>query len=130
MRAVYETLLDAGFEGMVVKTPDHEYQLKRSWDWMKLKNTKAEDCPIVGYYEGKGKYAGKLGGVTVERRNGYISRVGGGFSDAERTNIYKNFSEYEYRFIEVHYHEDTPDGDFRHARKDRWRIDLDSENSR
>lgn len=122
----FSKVLAAGFEGLVVKHPEHTYKSgKRTYDWMKMKNTLDEDAPITGFYEGQGKYEGQLGGVYVKRKNGKTCKVGGGFSDQERTDIWNDQDKYIGRVIEVHYHEDTPDGDFRHARKKYWRPDKE-----
>ena len=123
MYDIYNKALVGGYEGLVLKTPNHEYQMKRSKDWMKVKATLEEDAPIVGFYEGKGKYEGMLGGVYVLRANGKRCAVGGGFSDFERADIMAHPDAYSGSIIEIHYHEDTPDGDFRHARKFRFRSD-------
>ena len=125
MKDTFGKALNAGFEGLVLKDPEGPYELKRSKYWLKLKPTEDEDCPIVGFYEGKDKYAGMLGGVTVRRANGHISKVGGGFSDHLRYEIWHNQEHYRGKMIEVHYLEDTPAGDFRHARFEKFRPDKD-----
>ncbi len=110
----YDKALAAGYEGLVIKTPGHKYKLTRSWDWMKLKATNSEDLPVVDMFEGTGKYEDKLGGLIVKRKNGILVRVGSGFSDAERFNIWTDFESFKDQTIEVHYHEETPDGSLRH----------------
>jgi len=122
----FQKVLAAGFEGLMLKDPQHTYKPgKRTYDWMKMKNILEEDVVITGFFEGQGKYEGQLGGVLVKRKNGKTCKVGGGFSDQERADIWNNQDKYIGRIIEVHYHEDTPDGDFRHARKKHWRPDKD-----
>jgi hypothetical protein len=77
------------------------------------------------FYEGEGKYTGMLGGVIVRRKNGYESKVGGGFSDWLRHEIWHNQDRHLTKTIEIHYLEDTPAGDFRHARFKKFRPDKD-----
>lgn len=120
----FQKSLEYGFEGLMLKDPKHTYKPgKRTYDWMKVKPVEDEDVPIVGFYEGQGKYENALGGVYVKRLNGITAKVGSGFSDDLRENIWQNQQEYLDKIIEVHYFEDTPDGDYRHARFKRFRPD-------
>lgn len=128
MEDMYNTFnkaLSKGYEGLVLKDPLSRYETKRSKSWLKVKNVLDEDCKIVGFYEGEGKYAGMLGGITVMRKTGFISKVGGGFSDDQRYAIWHNHDAYRGKTIEIHYMENTPEGDFRHARFKRFREDKD-----
>ena len=111
--STFDKAIDAGYEGLVIKTNNHKYQTKRSWDWMKLKIQNDEDLPVTGMFEGTGKYAGMLGGLIVTRANGVDVRVGSGFSDAERLSIWDD-CDTQSKIIEVAYHEETPDGSLRH----------------
>jgi len=121
--AMFGKALMAGYEGLVLKNPKAAYQLKRSKDWLKIKAVKSEDLPIVGFFEGEGKYEGSLGGVIVQRKNGKEVKVGSGFSDDYRTEIWSNQHLYVGKLIEVHYHEVTPDGSLRHPRFKGFRLD-------
>jgi DNA ligase-1 len=112
----FEKVLALGYEGLVLKTPEHRYQTRRSYDWLKVKNTREEDLPIVDVFEGTGRLEGSLGGIIVERRNGVRVRVGSGFSDELRTRIWNDPNGYIGKTAEVLYHEETPDGSLRHPR--------------
>jgi len=112
----------AGYEGLVIKTVDHFYQTKRSSDWLKLKLVQSEDLPIIGFFEGEGKYVGSLGGIIVDR-DGVPVKVGGGFSDDLRHEIWDNQDRYLGLIVEVLYHEVTPDGSLRHPRFKHFRSD-------
>lgn len=125
MKHIYGKALYAGYEGLVLKNPEGTYELKRSKAWLKVKQVLDEDCPIIGFFEGEGKYVNQLGGVIVKRKNGYESKVGGGFSDSLRSYIWNHQREFLGKHIEVHYQEDTPDGDFRQARFKKFRPDKD-----
>ena len=126
MYAAFDKILAAGFEGLMLKTPDHYYQRgKRTYDWMKVKNVLDADLHIEGFFEGQGKYEGQLGGVIVLVNNGVEVRVGSGFSDQERVDIWNNKEVYLGKVIEVQYHEETPDGSLRHPRFKRFRGDKD-----
>ena len=120
--------LNGGYEGLVIKPENHKYSTKRSWSWMKLKAEHSEDLPVIGFFEGEGKYVGQLGGVIVERQNGVNVRVGSGFSDAERSNIWQDQYSFINQIIEVKYHEETPDGSLRHPVYKGFRWDKDEVN--
>lgn len=105
--------ISSGYEGLVLKTPNHLYQTKRSKDWMKIKLVESEDLPVVGTFEGEGKYVGMIGGLKVLRPNGVIVGVGSGLSDAQRK---QDPSDFIGLTAEVLYHEITPDGSLRHPR--------------
>lgn len=55
---------------------------------LKIKATEEFTCPCYGIFEGKGKYAGMMGGVTLlysaSDGNEYTVEVGSGFTDYER----------------------------------------------
>jgi DNA ligase 1 len=124
IQEIYDRYRRAGYEGAMVKPLDGLYSKKRSHAWLKMKNQDSEDLRITGYFEGTGKYEGKLGGLIVDR-NGISVRVGGGFSDEQREKIWIYRSEYIGRLIEVEFHEVTPDGSLRHPRFVAWRWDKD-----
>ena len=126
----YTTALNAGFEGLVLKTPDHIYQPgKRSSDWLKLKPTLSKDLPIIGFFEGEGRLTGTLGGVDIKHVSEFgdlvIVKVGSGFTDALRDEIWNNQSRYLGKTIEVKYQEETEDGSLRHPRFKSFRPDKD-----
>jgi len=124
----FEKALIAGYEGLVIKPRTHLYTPKRSWDWMKLKAEHSEDLPVVGFFEGEGKYEGMLGGVIVERKGGVNVRVGSGFSDAERENIWHDQDNFINQLVEVKYHEETPAGSLRHPVYKGFRYDKNEVN--
>ena len=120
----YQACLDAGYEGVVVKPMEYEYVNKRSFDWMKLKAINTVDARIVDIFEGTGKYSSSAGGVIIQMPDSEVLvRVGSGFSDEQRDEIYADPDMFIGRMIEVKYHEVTPDGSLRHPRFYRWRDD-------
>lgn len=120
---LYGKAISNGYEGLVLKTKGHKYQTKRSSDWLKMKAVESEDLPVIGFFEGEGKYEGSLGGIIVERHNGVHVKVGGGFSDVLRHEIWMNRPRFMGRTAEVLYHEETPDGSLRHPRLKTFRSD-------
>ena len=124
IEAHYQACLNAGYEGVVVKPMEYEYVNKRSFDWMKLKAINTVDARIVDIFEGTGKYSSSAGGVIIQMPDSEVLvRVGSGFSDEQRDEIYAAPDDYIGRTIEIKYHEVTPDGSLRHPRFYRWRDD-------
>ena len=123
IQSTFTKAIAAGYEGLVLKTPDHLYQNKRSSDWLKIKLNEDEDLPVVGFFEGEGRLAGTLGGIIVQRDNGVLVRVGSGFSDADRNEVWGNREHFIDMIAEVQYHEETPDGSLRHPRFKTFRGD-------
>jgi len=109
----YDDCRSFGFEGAVIKPYDYEYKGTRSYDWMKMKPRDNKEVMVLDVYEGKGKYKGQLGGVIVDF-NG-TNDVGGGFSDKQRRDFWKDPSLIVGKCIEISYMELTDDGNFRHA---------------
>jgi DNA ligase-1 len=76
-----------GFEGIMIKNLDAPYECKRSDSWMKWKPTITVDLTIVGFEQGTGRNADRLGAIICEgadnERNIRVN-VGSGFSDDDR----------------------------------------------
>lgn len=90
-RMVHEAV-ENGEEGYVIKNLDAPYVFTRSTTWCKLKEMKDADLPVIGKFEGKGKYKGLLGGLIV-RVFGKPVKVGSGFTDQQRKDFWKNTPE-------------------------------------
>ena len=76
-----------GLEGIMIKDVGAPYECRRSTFWMKWKPTITVDLNSVGFEEGTGRNAGRLGaiiceGVDNDRRINV--NVGSGLSDANR----------------------------------------------
>jgi len=121
IRKLFEEELERGGEGVIVKPLDHPYECKRSFGWLKVKDENSVDLMVTGVFEGEGKYVGKLGGLICDH-NGIEIRVGGGFTDKQREELF-NLDLVRNRLIEVEYHEETQDGSLRHPRFVRFRDD-------
>jgi DNA ligase-1 len=91
LRDCYERHITEGYEGVVIKDPNAPYVFKRSKSMLKLKPVTTYEGAIVGWYEGREntKREGEFGGFEVVLPNGVVTRCGGGFSDALRTEIMK-----------------------------------------
>lgn len=87
MRRYAEDCVAEGFEGIMIKAMDAPYECKRSDFWMKWKPTISVDLKIVGFEEGTGRNAGRLGAIICEGTdNGrdICVNVGSGLSDSNR----------------------------------------------
>ncbi|MDG6348082.1 DNA ligase [Luteimonas sp. 8-5] len=76
----------AGGEGLVLHRRDAHYRAGRSGDLLKYKPYRDAEACVVGHTPGRGKYAGMLGALVVERDDGLRFRIGTGFSDAQRAD--------------------------------------------
>ncbi|MBQ0742201.1 MAG: DNA ligase [Pseudomonas sp.] len=85
LEARLETWVAAGSEGLMLHHQDALYRSGRSQDLLKYKLYDDAEARVVGYTEGKGKYAGLVGALVVEREDGRRFRLGSGLSDEERT---------------------------------------------
>jgi DNA ligase-1 len=112
----FRRFVSQGFEGAMVKDTSAPYQQgKRSNAWLKVKAVDSEDCPIVSVHEGKGRLAGTMGHVVVEHGTRLV-RVGGGFTDEQRRQIWENRDTVIGSWLEVSFQNMTPEGSFRHPR--------------
>lgn len=113
-----QDFLNKGYEGAVIKDLDGVYKCGRSRSIQRLKFTDTVDIKITGFYEGEGKHLGKLGGVICGD-----NRVGSGFSDEERKNIWDNQKKFLGVTIEVKFQEKTEAGALRFPTFVRFRYD-------
>ena len=112
----FRRFVSQGFEGAMIKDTASPYtQGKRSNAWLKVKAVDSEECPIVSVHEGKGRLAGTMGYVVVEHGHRLV-RVGGGFTDEQRRQIWENRDTVIGSWLEVSFQNMTPEGSFRHPR--------------
>lgn len=84
LQARLRAVLDAGGEGLMLQHRDVRYLPGRSDGLLKLKPHDDAEARVVGHLPGRGKYAGLVGALLVERDDGVRFRLGSGLSDAER----------------------------------------------
>jgi len=113
-------------EGIIAKRPDAEYQFgKRSKAWIKQKNTEVTvDLVLSSFVEGEGSNAGTLGAVELETADGqYVGKMGTGFTDAERDEIWQNRAHYRGGTVEVTFEGLGTNSELRFPRMERLRLD-------
>ncbi len=114
--------LKEGYEGAVLKTMSNFYKHKRTWDWMRLVPTHTEDLVCIDVFAGKGKHTGRAGGIIVDY-NGTLVKVGTGFTDAEREEIWAAPELFVGQIAEIKYKEITKAGSLRQPVFLGWRYD-------
>lgn len=75
-----------GGEGVVVRDGNLPYYTGRNDNALKVKSYIDEECEVVGYNNGQGKYEGKLGSLSCKMSNDNIINIGSGFTDEQRIN--------------------------------------------
>ena len=100
-----------GEEGVMINITDAKYEFGRTWNLMKVKKMNTLDLQIVGFEEGSGRLSGTLGAILVRYRQGNVVKVGSGFSDSLRDEIWKNQDKYLYSICECQYFEETTNAD-------------------
>ena len=57
---IYEGLVKKGAEGVMLRSPGSPYEAKRTAHLLKVKPSFDDECKIIGYKAGTGKYVGKF----------------------------------------------------------------------
>ena len=92
MQRYAEAAVAGGFEGIMIKSMDAPYLCKRTDYWMKWKPTITVDLKIVGFEQGTGRNADRLGAIVCEGNdNGrhICVNVGSGLSDGDRDEYWR-----------------------------------------
>jgi DNA ligase-1 len=139
-------------EGIMINLADRVYECKRTDAILKLKDVQEADLRVVGFYEGKGKLKGSLGGIFVEYKDNIV-KVGGGFKDIipkkilatqdttlinmyekmTRKYIWEHQDEFINKIVKILYTEETSNSkndlvSLRYPRFDEWRFDKTEPN--
>lgn len=84
-------MVEAGYEGVMLKEPNAPYQCKRSTDWLKMKPFIEVSLTITEVEEGTGRNHGRLGAVVcrgVDNDREIVVNVGSGFTDSDRRDFW------------------------------------------
>ena len=108
-------LLDAEIarkqEGVMINICDAKYDFKRTNSLLKVKKMNTLDLQIIGFEEGSGRLTGTLGAILVRYKDGNVVKVGSGFTDWLREEIWKNQGKYLDTICEISYFEETTNAD-------------------
>jgi DNA ligase-1 len=100
-----------GEEGIMINICDAPYEFKRTNNLLKVKKMQTMDLEIIGFEEGEGRLSGKLGAILVRYKNGNVVKVGSGFSDELRKEIWTDQNKYLNTICEIQYFEETTNAD-------------------
>jgi bifunctional non-homologous end joining protein LigD len=82
-------------EGIVAKYKNSIYREGiRTKDWLKIKNTKTQDCVVIGYTKGEGARVHHFGSLVLavycqlEKKLRFVGHVGTGFDDETLDLVY------------------------------------------
>ena len=85
---------ELNLEGIVAKNKNSIYREGiRSRDWLKIKNTKTQDCVIIGYTRGLGSRVSQFGSLVLavysvkEKKFKFAGHAGTGFNDQTLSEI-------------------------------------------
>jgi DNA ligase-1 len=96
--------IEAGFEGIMIKTVDAPYECKRSTSWLKMKPFIEVSLEITNVEEGTGKNEGRLGAFVcsgIDDGRQITVNVGSGFSDDDRIEYWANRDTQPGQVVEV-----------------------------
>ncbi|MEA1916208.1 MAG: DNA ligase [Campylobacterota bacterium] len=71
----------SGAEGVVVRDGSLPYYVGRKKSALKVKSYVDDECEVVGYNRGRGKYEGMVGSISCRMKNLQIINIGSGLSD-------------------------------------------------
>lgn len=100
-----------GEEGIMINIYDAPYEFKRTNSLLKVKKMQTMDLEIVGFEEGEGRLAGTLGAILVRYKDGNIVKVGSGFSDSLRGELWGARGDFLGTIVEIQYFEETTNAD-------------------
>ena len=90
----YKELINAGYEGAMLKLASSIYEGKRTKTWIKIKEKDEFTVKVLGILPGSGRFTNTMGSLQVrgkDKQGNVIEfKVGGGFSDEQRHHFWKH----------------------------------------
>mgnify|MGYP003685684679 FL=1 len=84
---MFYKIVKKGGEGIMLRSPHSPYEGKRSSHLLKVKQLFDDECRIIGYNKGSGKYSNMLGAFKCELiKNNNIKFTISGMDDSIRKN--------------------------------------------
>ena len=88
--SIFEKLTTQGAEGVMLRSPHSPYESKRSSHLLKVKQLFDDECKIIGFQAGTGKYTGMLGAFKCQMvKNPKIEFTISGMDDKIRKDYLK-----------------------------------------
>jgi DNA ligase-1 len=84
-------MVEAGYEGIMIKDPNAKYECKRTTSWLKMKPFIEVSLEVVDVEEGTGRNQGRLGAIIcegVDDSKHIKVNVGSGFTDDNRSEFW------------------------------------------
>ncbi len=84
-------MVEAGYEGIMIKDPNAKYECKRSASWLKQKPYIEVSLAVTAYEEGTGRNQGRLGALICEGTDDgkrIAVNCGSGFTDEQRAEFW------------------------------------------
>lgn len=78
--AAFAWALDSGYEGLMIKRPNHTYQRRRTDDWLKMKPSEDADGVIISLLEAvslEGEPLGRIGSIGITCDDGSFAQPHG-----------------------------------------------------
>ncbi len=101
---------ELGLEGIVAKHKSSIYREGvRSSDWLKIKNTKTQDCVVIGYTKGLGNRIDFFGSLLLavycmkERKFKFIGHMGSGFDYQLLDRVFSKLQELKIDSMPIDY---------------------------
>lgn len=119
--AFFNEVSDRGGEGVMVKDLRETYHMgERSSAWLKVKRMQTWDVVVMGFTNGRGKYAGVIGAIRfgLYDSNGVLREVGksSGMTDSLRSTFHENPESFVGKVVEVEGQEISAKGSIRFPR--------------
>ncbi len=73
-------------EGVVVRDANAPYINRRTNKALKVKSFKDDECIVVGYSQGRGKFENMVGAIKCQMKDGTLFKIGTGLSNENRKN--------------------------------------------
>ena len=103
-KEINQKAVAGGYEGIMIKDPEAQYECKRSVAWLKLKPFIEVSLEVKSLEEGTGRNVGRLGALVckgVDDGKSIMVNVGSGFSDNDRDTFWSAGSEVVGQIVEV-----------------------------
>ena len=97
-------MVEAGYEGIMIKDPDAKYECKRTTSWLKQKPFIEVSLSIIAVEEGTGRNIGRLGALVcegVDNGKTISVNVGSGFTDGDRSSFWSERDTLVAQVVEV-----------------------------
>lgn len=123
-------VVSLGLEGLMINKLKCGYEFKRTKNLLKVKAMSTMDLRVIAFEEGDGAFEGMLGAVVVKYKGNEV-RVGSGWTQDMRKEVWNNQEKYLSKLIECQYFEITKNEEGKESLRfpvfKGWRFDKDEE---